>query len=217
MNMKKRLKKAKKLVVSLFIGIFVILGYVNDIAGVHELTSNYNFRFLSNSEKTIKEKLILSKIEALNYKLPNSQNSIVKFIGKPTFNYINNNKFKGFYTNHAMLGSISPIKSQKRKYVFDGGDCRFSSEAVAFDEKSMTGKILITNITCIDNSNIGYTLKGGKYLGYISMINKPGISSVKVISEDGLFTVDSSINYIAELYSPISSFVKQGVSIAGRF
>ncbi len=166
-----------------------------------------------NGQTKIEQRLHLAKLEATKYKIPSSSMMVVKFISLPFLNEYN----KRETINSSMAATVSPIKSVSGNIVFDGGDCRVGLKAESFDKASMKASFGVTFISCTDNKGIAYSFEPSYSIGYLSELSNPGISSVKVNDDDGYFTIFPETNYLVQLYEPVESIDKRGISLFGRF
>jgi hypothetical protein len=166
-----------------------------------------------NGKNKVEKRLHLAKLEATKYKIPSSSMMVVKFISLPFLNvYGEKNAI-----NSSMAATVSPIKSVSGNSVFDGADCRVGIEAESFDKASMKASFGVTSISCTDNNGVAYSFEPNRSIGYLSELSNPGISNVSVNDDDGYFTIFPENNYLVQLYEPIESIDKRGISLFGRF
>jgi hypothetical protein len=174
--------------------------------------------FKVNGNGAMEERLKLAKLEATKYKIPSSSISVIKFIGLPMLNQYHKNSVETDpESTHAIVTSVSPIKSIVGEQVFDGGDCRFGVQASSFDQANMVASFEVTSLSCTDNQ--GYTYDSGENssIGFLSELGAPMINSVTIINDEGYLTINPEKNYFIQLHEPIENISKRGISLFGRF
>ena len=178
--------------------VFTITDYSNRISSIAKKIIGYKepVTFEINATGGVEQRVKLAKLEATKYKIPSSSTAVVKFISLPMLNQYNKNPVeRDAESTHAIVVSISPITQISGNKVFDGGDCRFGIQASSFDQDKMVASFSIISLSCTDNEGYAYSLEPNKSFGYISELGKPGISSVKIIDDDGYWTIDPEQNY----------------------
>jgi len=174
--------------------------------------------FKVNGSGAMEERMNLAKLEATKYKIPSSSTSVIKFIGLPLLNKFHKNAVETDpESTHAIVTSVSPIKSISGEQVFDGGDCRFRVRASSFDKISMVASFEITRISCIDNQGYSYRSDDEKPIGYLSELGSPMINSISIIDDEGYLTINPEQNYFVQLHEPIKNLGNRGISLRGRF
>lgn len=166
----------------------------------------------------MEKRLKLAKLEASKYSIPSSSSAVIKFLSLPWLNsphpYIANTEHD--YT-FAIVATVSPISSTSSEHVFDGGDCRLGVRASNIKKDKMIVTFDIVSLSCTDNAGYAYSIDLDYPIGYISALSNPGIDKVKIVDNDSYLTINSDINYYAQLYHPIKKFDKLGISFVGRF
>jgi hypothetical protein len=166
-----------------------------------------------NGKNKIEKRLHLAKLEATKYKIPSSSMMVVKFISLPFLNEFGDKNA----INSSMAATISPIKPVSGDIVFDGADCRVGIKAESFNKASMKASFGITFISCTDNKGVAYSYEPEHSIGYLSELLNPAISNVSVNDDGGYLTIFPENNYLVQLYEPIESIDKRGISLFGRF
>jgi hypothetical protein len=171
-----------------------------------------------NGDGAMDKRLQLAKLEATKYKLPNSSTVVIKFLSLPMLNDFSRNGItKNPQATHAIVTTVSPIKTVSGGLVFDGADCRLSLEASFFDKSNMTARFEVVSLSCTDNQGVAYSIEPKHSIGYISELSNPGKAFVNINNSDGYLTIHPERNYLAQLYEPIESVDKRGISLFGRF
>ena len=186
-----------------------IVTFINDLLDYEE-----PFTIEIKEENLMFKRLLISKIESIKYQTPSSSSAMVKFINLPK---LNNDNTPDRDDSHSILSVITPIKSYESDKVFDGTDCRFLAEKSFFDEVEMKVRIEVKSVECVDNQNIYYRYSTSDYLGAVSEVSNLGDPYIKVIDDDGYFTIDPNIKYFVQFYNPIEQFERKGISANGRF
>jgi hypothetical protein len=218
----KRNKWTSIIMVVLFIigTIFSITDQSSRLFGIVKNIIGYEEPILveADGNGAMEKRLNLAKLEATKYKIPSSSSAVIKFISLPMLNYFHKtNAMTDANLTHAMITTVSPIKPTSSGQVFDGADCRFGLEASVFDKSKMKAKFEIVSLSCTDNEGYAYSIEPKHSIGYISEIGDPGVAFVKIVDNDGYLTINPEINYFAQLYEPIETIDKKGISFFGRF
>jgi len=218
----KRNKWTSIIMVALFIigTIFSVTDQSSRLFGIAKNIIGYEEPILieADGDGAMEKRLSLAKMESTRYKIPSSSSAVIKFIGLPMLNYFHKeNSMTDANSTHAIVTTVSPIKSTSSDQMFDGADCRFGVEVSVFEKPKMKARFEIVSLSCTDNEGYAYSVEPKYSIGYISEISNPGIALVKVVNNDGYLTIDPEINYLAQLYEPIKAIDKKGISFFGRF
>ena len=200
--------------------IFNISDYGNRLFNVVKNIAGYEEPVLveASGDGFMEKRMNLARLEATKYKIPSSSSAVIKFLGLPMFNnFITPNITNSSFSTHAIVATVSPIRSTLDKKIFDGADCRFGVEASVFDKVNMEAQFKIVSLSCTDNEGYAYSVDAEHSIGYISEIGNPGVPIVNIVDNDGYLTVDPNVNYFAQLYEPIESINRKGISLFGRF
>ena len=145
---------------------------------------------------------------------------VARFINQPLLNYVAFPQTEKARGNRATLANVSPLKADQQETIFDGGKCRFGGEAVAFDQRKMTGSFVVDSISCTDDRNIAYGLTaeelGVRYLGYVASSDQYGHNRIPAQRQGRLFTPEVQDNVLVVLFDPINQLTVLGRS-AVRF
>ena len=218
----KRNKWTSVVLTALFIVgvIFSITDYSNRLLTIGKEIIGYKapvlFEAVGNG--AMEKRMHLAKLEATKYKIPSSSTAVIKFINLPMLNQFRKNAIETDpESTHAIVASISPIKSASGTQVFDGADCRFGVQASLFDPIKMSARFEIISLSCTDNQGYAYSIEPKSTIGYISELGNPGIASVAIVDDDGYLTVNPEQNYFAQLFESIEAINNRGISLFGRF
>ncbi|WP_045388706.1 hypothetical protein [Vibrio rotiferianus] len=179
---------------------------VNFSEKVLDSNSQEKVSIYDHLNETIKERLVRAKIEALDFKIPSSSQVEVKFLSIPELNR----------QSDSIVTSVSPIRDAKTGRVFDGADCRLGLKSIDVN-KSQKATFNVHSVSCTDNEGYAYTLENDRPMGYLSEKSEPRKSKVNVIDYKEFPSINPNVNYIVNLYEPLSHIKNVGVSFVGRF
>jgi hypothetical protein len=169
------------------------------------------------SEKdNLRRAITMAKMEGAKFTVPSATEVVAKFYVRPTVSSPLDKKSSFF-----ALVSVSPFKPASSDFIFDGGECRFLGYATDFDPSSNKAVLSIKTISCVDNSNQGYSLVYSDYdqkpSGVLTDLKAPTEGAVVMSKEsDGTYSVPLLQNVLLKFSQPVDKLEKTGKS-ANRF